>query len=65
MLETNLYFDSQNLAANFNDQFRNQFIIETILIINLEANYNSLISINKVFESIGHDKCWIRIRNPG
>jgi len=41
MLETN-YFDSQNLTANFYDQFKNQFIIETILIINLETNYNFL-----------------------
>jgi len=45
MLEANLetnYFGSQNLTANFNDQYINQFIIETILIINLETNYNFL-----------------------
>jgi len=27
------------MVPNVNDQFRNQFIIETILIINLETNY--------------------------
>jgi len=31
-----------NVNPNFliSDQFKNQFIIETILIINLETNYN-------------------------
>jgi len=28
------------LVANVSDQFKNQFIIEIILIINLEINYN-------------------------
>jgi len=36
------YFDSQNLVANVSDQFKNQFVIETILIINLETDYNFL-----------------------
>jgi len=40
-IETN-YFSSQNFIANVNEQFKNQFIIETILIINLETNYNFL-----------------------
>ena len=40
-LETN-YFGSQNLVANVSDQFKNQFIIENILIINLDTNYNFL-----------------------
>jgi len=40
-LETN-YFGSQNLVANVSYQFRNQFIIETILIMSLETNYNFL-----------------------
>jgi len=40
-LETN-YFGSQNLVANVNDQFKNQFIIKTILINNLETDYNFL-----------------------
>jgi len=35
-------FCSQNLVANVNDQFKNQFIIKTILIINLETDYTLL-----------------------
>jgi len=33
---------ARTLIANAGDQFRNQFIIETILFINLETNYNFL-----------------------
>jgi len=40
-LKTN-YYGSQNLVTNVSDKFKNQFIIETILIINLETNYNFL-----------------------
>jgi len=31
--------------VNVNDQFRHQFIVKTILVINLEANYNFLFII--------------------
>jgi len=50
-LETN-YFGSQNLVANVSDKFRNQFIIETILNINLETNYNYFLSLKLVIIQI-------------
>jgi len=36
------YLGSQNLVANVSYQFKNQLIIEIILIINPKTNYNFL-----------------------